>query len=372
MKPILLHVVGARPNFMKVGPVLAALEATGEVDQHLVHTGQHYDEELSGAFFDELGLPRPDENLGVGSGSHAAQTAEVMVRMEPVLQEVAPARVFVYGDVNSTVAAALTAAKLGIPVAHVEAGLRSGDRSMPEELNRIVTDQLGDALFATERAAVENLEREGVAPGRIHLVGNVMIDTLERLRPVAEARPVRGRLGLEEEGFVLVTLHRPGNVDDAERLGEVLDALDAVREATGSEVVFPMHPRTAERIERFGLEGRVGGVRVQEPLGYLDFLALMSASAAVLTDSGGIQEETTVLGVPCVTLRPNTERPVTVTDGTNRLFDGPLGELPGVVAAAAAEGRRPARPPLWDGKAGDRIAEITVDRLLGVGSPTAS
>lgn len=365
MKPTIMHVAGARPNFMKVAPVLTALDETGRVDQYLVHTGQHYDEELSGLFFDELGLPEPDVNLGVGSGSHAEQTAEVMVRAESVIREVEPDRVFVVGDVNSTIATALTAVKLGVPVAHVEAGLRSGDRSMPEEINRILTDQLADALFTTEESAGRHLREEGIDNDRIHFVGNVMIDTLDRMREKASARNVPARVGVEPGRYVLVTLHRPGNVDDADRLEEVLETLDRARESLGVPVLFPVHPRTRQRIDDFGLGHLVERLDLMDPLGYLDFLSLMEAAGVMLTDSGGIQEETTVLGVPCVTLRPNTERPVTIEEGTNELFTGPLDRLPDRLDARLGEERRQSRPPLWDGRAGQRIADITVDLLAG-------
>lgn len=366
-RPRLLHVVGARPNFMKAAPVMEALAGTGDVEQMLVHTGQHYDDELSDVFFEDLGLPRPDVNLGVGSASHAVQTAEVMKRIEPVLDDTSPDWVFVVGDVNSTLAVALTAVKLGIRVAHVEAGLRSGDRSMPEEINRLLTDQISDALFTTEESASDNLRREGVPDERIHFVGNVMIDTLDRLRSRADPAAVCGRLGLREREFVLLTLHRPGNVDREDRLRRILEVLQASAEQQGLPIVFPIHPRTAERARSFGLERELGRLMVIEPQRYLDFLGLMDAAGVVLTDSGGIQEETTVLGVPCLTLRPNTERPVTLTDGTNRLVTGSLDEVPGLIAERLGWERRASRPPLWDGRAAERIAEVTVGTLLPVG-----
>lgn len=366
-----LHVVGARPNFMKVAPVMGALGRTGAVDQKLLHTGQHYDPELSGHFFDDLGLPEPDVNLGVGSGRHAEQTGKMMIRMDPVLEEVGPDWIFVVGDVNSTVAASLTAVKRGIRVAHVEAGLRSGDRSMPEEINRIVTDSLSDALFVTEPSGVENLRREGADEEQIHFVGNVMIDTLDRLRGRTEKEAVLERMGLEDRSYVLVTLHRPGNVDDEEQLAAVLEALAAVSQRSGLPVVFPMHPRTTSRVEEFGLDDIARRIAVVDPLGYLDFLALMDGAAAVVTDSGGIQEETTVLGVPCLTVRPNTERPVTVSEGTNRLYTGPMEGLPEAVSERLSVTRQEKRPKLWDGRAAERIAEITVNQLLPA-SPTGS
>lgn len=361
----LLHVVGTRPNFVKAAPVIEALAGVEGLAQSLVHTGQHYDDVLSGSFFDELGLPDPDVNLGVGSGSHAVQTAEVMVRVEQVFEDVAPDRVFVYGDVNSTAAAALTAVKLHLPVAHVEAGLRSGDRSMPEEINRLVTDRIADVHFTTERDANENLAREGVDPAGIHFVGNVMIDALDRLRPAADSAAVRRRFALGEDRYIAVTLHRPRNVDDPDRLSSLLEALGHVQVAHDVRVVFPMHPRTAERVERFGLEEPAGAFTVIDPLGYLDFVGLMDGAAAVVTDSGGIQEETTVLGVPCLTVRPDTERPVTVREGTNRLFDGEPAGLADAVAERVSAGRDASRPELWDGRAAERIAGVVRDDLVG-------
>lgn len=363
-KPRIVHIVGARPNFMKAAPVMKALARTGGTDQRLVHTGQHYDDELSAYFFEDLGLPRPDVNLGVGSGSHAVQTAEVMKRIEPVLEEVAPDWVFVVGDVNSTVAVALTAVKLGFRVAHVEAGLRSGDRTMPEEINRLLTDQISDALFTTEQSASDNLRREGVADEKIYFVGNVMIDTLDRLRARADSAAVCDRLGLREREFVLVTLHRPANVDREERFRQILRALEASAEDHGLPVVFPMHPRTEARLGAFGLEDEISRMRIIQPQRYLDFLGLMDAAGVVLTDSGGIQEETTVLGVPCLTLRPNTERPVTLTEGTNHLVQDSLDRLPQLIAERLEWERRATRPPLWDGRAAERIADITLGQLL--------
>jgi UDP-N-acetylglucosamine 2-epimerase (non-hydrolysing) len=351
------HVVGARPNFMKAAPVHAALAARG-VQQTLIHTGQHYDEKMSDVFFDELRLPRPDVNLSVGSGSHAAQTGEVMIRIEPVILERKPDWVLVYGDVNSTVAATLVCAKLGVRVAHVEAGLRSRDRSMPEEINRLVTDQLADLLFTPSADGNENLEREGIPRERIVMAGNVMIDTLVRLLPAARERwpPLRDRFGLDR--FALVTLHRPSNVDDAGKLVPLLQALaDVSRELP---LVFPIHPRTRESIRRAGFSVP-DSIAVVDPLGYLDFLALQERATAVITDSGGVQEETTFLGVPCLTMRANTERPVTVTLGTNKLLGDDLVRLRQEVhAIAAGTVRQGTIPPLWDGHAADRIADVLV------------
>jgi UDP-N-acetylglucosamine 2-epimerase (non-hydrolysing) len=355
-----LHVVGARPNFMKVAPVMRELERRAtSFEQLLVHTGQHYDDEMSSAFFDDLALPRPDVNLEVGSGSHAWQTAQVMQRFEPVLEEYRPDWVVVPGDVNSTLACALVAAKLGIRVAHVEAGLRSYDRTMPEELNRIVTDQLADALFTPSADADENLQREGIEPSRIHFVGNVMIDSLVRLLPVALERweRVAAAHALEARDFVLVTLHRPANVDRPDMFAELLGALNEL--ADEHDVVFPVHPRTRARLEQDGAAvGR--GLRLIRPVGYLEFLALQANAAAVLTDSGGVQEETTYLGVPCLTARPNTERPVTLTAGTNRLVERRRDALVGAVrdAMARRNGHAHTPPELWDGRASGRIAEV--------------
>lgn len=354
----ILHVVGARPNFMKVAPIMAAMGRYPErFSQVLVHTGQHYDDNMSKVFFDDLELPQPDVYLGVGSGSHAQQTAKVILAFEPVLLEHRPDWVIVVGDVNSTVACALTAAKLGIRVAHVEAGLRSFDRSMPEELNRILTDHLSDLLFTTEPSGNENLRREGIPQEKVRFVGNVMIDTLVALLPKAEARweGVRRWLVPGGERYALVTLHRPSNVDEPGGLREILGALSDI--AKDVPVIFPVHPRTRARIA--DSPRLASGLRLLEPLGYLDFLALMRHAAIVITDSGGIQEETTWLDVPCLTLRESTERPVTVTLGSNRLV--PL-ETGAIIehAAMARSGllKRKRIPPLWDGRASERIVNI--------------
>jgi UDP-N-acetylglucosamine 2-epimerase (non-hydrolysing) len=350
-----LHVVGARPNFMKAAPVLRALSSAG-FHQALVHTGQHYDQAMSQVFFSELELPQPDVNLGVGSGSHAQQTAAIMSGLESVLLERKPQLVMVYGDVNSTVAAALVCAKLLVPVAHVEAGLRSNDRTMPEEINRLVTDQLSDLLFTPSQDGDQNLAREGIPPERIHLVGNVMIDTLVRLLPRALERQQNGF----PEHYALVTLHRPSNVDDPEMLRRILNAM--LSASKDLPVVFPVHPRTRQRIAQFGLATK--GLHLCEPLAYLDFLALQSKAVAVLTDSGGIQEETTFLGVPCLTLRANTERPITVEIGTNILVGSDIDlfrkELLNILEGNAKKG---AIPPLWDGNTGERIARVVKDEF---------
>lgn len=347
----ILHVVGARPNFMKAAPVIRALAKWPEARQTLVHTGQHYDKNLSDVFFPQLNMPEPDVNLEVGSGSHAWQTAEVMTRFEPVVLERKPDIVLVYGDVNSTVAAALVCSKLLIRVAHVEAGLRSFDRTMPEEINRIVTDRLADMLFTPSEDGDINLAREGVPAKKIYRVGNVMIDTLVQLLPLAVQSPKNGL----PERYALVTLHRPSNVDDRTSLRSILQALVEVNEQL--EVVFPVHPRTRQRIEQFGIN--IEKLHLLEPLPYIEFLALQRRAAVVITDSGGIQEETTYLGVPCLTLRSNTERPVTVTLGTNVLIGADLGRLSLELSKILeGKGKKGTLPPLWDGHAAERIAEV--------------
>ncbi len=347
----ILHVVGARPNFMKAAPVLRALNAWPAAKQTLVHTGQHYDFNMSDVFFSQLDMPAPDVNLGVGSGSHAKQTAEIMSRFEPVVLEKHPDMVLVYGDVNSTVAAALVCAKLGVRVGHVEAGLRSFDRSMPEEINREVTDRLADLLFTPSEDGDLNLRHEGVAAEKIFRVGNVMIDSLVRLLPVAERLPRNGF----PERYALVTLHRPSNVDDSQTLRTILESLVVISHKM--DVVFPVHPRTRQRISGFRLD--TGKLRLLDPLPYIEFLALQRRAAVVVTDSGGIQEETTYLNVPCLTLRNNTERPITVTMGTNLVIgqngDALLAELSNIIAGKSKKG---SVPPLWDGHAGERIAEV--------------
>jgi UDP-N-acetylglucosamine 2-epimerase (non-hydrolysing) len=360
-----LHVVGARPNFMKAAPVMAALGTRDGVSQVLVHTGQHYDENMSIVFFGQLGLPEPDLDLGVGSGTHARQTASIMTRMEEVLMDDRPDLLLVYGDVNSTVAAALTCAKLLIPIGHVEAGLRSFDRAMPEEVNRLITDQLSDLLFTPSRDGDENLLREGVAKEKIHFVGNVMIDTLVRLRKAALEGAVRNQLE-EKHAFLadvlrnrygLVTLHRPSNVDDPDTLSKITGALQHISEEL--PIVFAVHPRTRQRLANMKTESSNPGLFLIDPVGYLEFLFLQHNATVVITDSGGIQEETTFLNVPCLTVRENTERPVTVDLGTNRVvgldFDRLRGEVSKILKGDAKTGEI---PPLWDGKAGERIAAI--------------
>ena len=359
----LISVAGARPNFMKIAPLADAIAAHNAVSspfiEHLlVHTGQHYDRQMSDLFFKELGIPEPDINLGVGGGSHAVQTAEIMRRIEPVLLEHHPDFLLVVGDVNSTIACALVAVKLGIRIIHVEAGLRSGDRGMPEEINRILTDAISDLLFTTERGATDNLLREGVSADKIHFVGNVMIDTLLRHKARAEQSDILERLGIMGE-FGVVTLHRPSNVDDPGQLAMLLSALNEV--SADLPLFFPVHPRTRSRLTDHGIPVS-GAIRLVEPLGYLDFLKLQSSAKLVMTDSGGIQEETTVLGVPCLTLRESTERPVTVTHGTNRLV--PL-ERDAIIVAVREilDGNPISRriPQLWDGGAAERIVAILVN-----------
>jgi UDP-N-acetylglucosamine 2-epimerase (non-hydrolysing) len=351
----LILIAGARPNFMKIAPLMAALKGQPGFTAALVHTGQHYDEKMSDLFFRQLGIPEPDVNLEVGSGSHAVQTAEIMKRFEPVVLARRPDAVLVVGDVNSTIACGLVAVKMGVRLIHVEAGLRSFDRTMPEEINRLLTDAISDLLFCSEAAGVENLRREGVPSDRICLAGNVMIDTLSRNRRLAERSPILEELELGAKRYAVLTLHRPSNVDDPAVLGPLMATLDRV--AGTLPIVFPIHPRTRARMEAMGaLRSASSGWRVIEPQGYLEFLKLMSHSRLVLTDSGGIQEETTILGVPCLTLRENTERPVTVELGTNRL----TGTDPARILKAfneVQEGRWQTGtvPPLWDGHAAERM-----------------
>lgn len=361
-RPILC-VVGARPNFMKIAPIMRAF-AEDALQALLLHTGQHYDADMNQRFFDDLGIPAPDINLEVGSASHAVQTAEIMRRFEPVLDENRPAAILVVGDVNSTIACALVAAKKSIPVIHVEAGLRSFDRTMPEEINRVLTDQISDLLFTTERHALDNLRREGIDPARVHFVGNVMIDTLyhnlPKARPVAETLRAAG-LAPEriDDGFALLTLHRPSNVDDRDTLARLVDCFNTI--ARELPVVFPIHPRTRARLEAFGL--RLDPERIVQlpPLGYPQLLGLMQAARVVLTDSGGVQEETTALGIPCITLRDNTERPITVTEGTNTLTGNDPDRIKRALDAILAADRQAAAPRIpeyWDGRAAQRISAI--------------
>jgi UDP-N-acetylglucosamine 2-epimerase (non-hydrolysing) len=360
MAPLILHVTGARPNFPKAAPVLASLEAY-PVRSLLVHTGQHYDDKMSEIFFRQLRLPQPDVNLGVGSGSHGHQTAAIMAGLEDLFLDRRPDLVVVYGDVNSTVAAALVAAKLGIAIAHVEAGLRSFDKTMPEEINRIVTDRLSDLLFATSVDAVAHLGNEGVPADRIHFVGNPMIDTLLRNLDRLDTEAMQQQYGLEGQ-YVVATLHRPGNVDAAADVTELVEAMHGI--ADQAEVILPLHPRGQQRLAAAGLMDHPR-LRVVEPVGYLEFLGLVRGAAAVVTDSGGVQEESTILGIPCLTLRPNTERPVTITNGTNRLVT--RADLPGEIKDVLAAGRLTSwpTPPLWDGYAGPRIAAVLAAEVSG-------
>ena len=368
-----LHVVGARPNFVKAA-ALFGVSCAAVTRSTLVHTGQHYDRAMSDVLFQELGLPEPDVNLGVGSGTHARQTADVMTRLEPVVKETGPDLVLVYGDVNSTVAAALVCAKLLVPVGHVEAGLRSFDRTMPEEINRVLADHLADLLFTPSSDADQNLRREGVEASRVHLVGNVMIDALVRLLPhasrdravgcLAAAGAVndagRGSDPVEYKRYGLVTLHRPSNVDDTATLGAILDVLtEASRELP---IVFPVHPRTRLRLEELQFAPAGPGLRLVEPLGYLDFLALQRYAEFVVTDSGGVQEESTYLGVPCLTFRENTERPVTVATGTNVVVGQDVDCLRAEIRQLLDGNRKQGEvPPLWDGRAAERIWERVVE-----------
>lgn len=362
---LICNVVGARPNYMKVAPLIEALAAKG-IPQLLVHTGQHYDRAMSDVFFDELGMPVPDIHLGVGSDNQARQTAKIMVGFDEVCDQSKPDLVVVAGDVNSTVACALVAAKRGIAVAHVEAGLRSGDRAMPEEINRIVTDHLSDLLFTTEASGNENLQREGVAASKVHFVGNCMVDTLLKHRVAAVARQPWVAHGLEPGKYALLTLHRPSNVDDSGKLRQIMQTV--VEIATVMPVLFPVHPRTRDRILQLQL-GALAGVHLCDPLPYLAFVGLMAKARVVLTDSGGIQEETTALNVPCLTLRRNTERPVTITNGTNRL----VGDDGAAILSAFHEVLRRSpgqinQPPLWDGATAVRTAGVITDWWAGLRS----
>jgi UDP-N-acetylglucosamine 2-epimerase (non-hydrolysing) len=350
-----VHVVGARPNFVKAAPVCTALQADG-LDQAVVHTGQHYDERMSHVFFTELGLPRPNVNLGVGSKSHAQQTAALLIALESEMLARPPALLMVYGDVNSTLAAALTAAKLQVPVAHVEAGLRSFDMTMPEEVNRRITDQLSDLLFVTSPEAIGHLTNEGIDAERIHFVGNPMIDTLKANLHRFDAVAARLAHGLPER-YGVVTLHRPANVDDPLAAARCVQVLKAVGEYL--DLVIPLHPRGRRALEAAGLDtsSAAGPLRVVDPVGYVEFMGLVRGAAAVITDSGGVQEETTVLGVPCLTLRPNTERPITISHGTNQLVT-PMELVPALLKVLDDDRPLTELPPLWDGRAGARIANI--------------
>ena len=365
----IINIVGARPNFMKMAPIIEALNRYPDSFEHLlVHTGQHYDQRMSKAFFDDLGMPKPDIDLEVGSGSHAEQTARIMVEFEKVCLKEKPDLVIVVGDVNSTMACTITAKKLGIKVAHVEAGLRSRDMSMPEEINRLCTDVLCDYLFTTDRLADDNLLAEGVAADKIFFVGNVMIDTLEHHREKAAQLNLLPEMGLAPQAYATLTLHRPGNVDDRDTLKGILDALKEISQQL--PIIFPIHPRTRKMVESFGFEDyfssglKVEGIWLTEPLGYLEFLHLNMNARLVLTDSGGLQEETTVLGVPCITMRPNTERPITCVEGTNVLVGSQREDILNAAQEVfAGKGSVGQIPEKWDGGAAERI----VDVLLRVG-----
>ena len=359
-KTKIVLVVGARPNFMKSAPLMRELlQNDDRFETVLIHTGQHYDHTLSQLFFDELRMPKPDLHLGVGSGSHAEQTASLLVELEKAFLKLEPNLVVVFGDINSTMAAAIVAAKLCIKLAHVEAGLRSFDHTMPEEINRIVTDRLSDYLFVSEESGLKNLKSEGVPAEKIFYTGNIMIDSLVSNLEVAQRSDILERLSLEENNYVTMTMHRPANVDDRGSLGALMDGIAKIGEQM--PVVFPCHPRTARRMEEFGMAGSENGkgLRLIEPLGYLDFLKLQSKSRLVLTDSGGIQEETTYLGIPCLTMRENTERPATVDIGTNVI----CGTKPEVITEAVLKvieggGKKGSVPELWDGRTAGRIVDI--------------
>lgn len=354
----IMHIVGARPNFMKIAPIMREMENyPDKFEQILVHTGQHYDTNMSDVFFDELELPKPDVNLEVGSGTHASQTAQIMQRFEEVLNTYEPDWIVVPGDVNSTIACALVASKLGVKIAHVEAGLRSFDRTMPEEINRVLTDQLSDLLFTPSRDGNENLLREGIAAEKIHFVGNIMIDTLVRLLPKAEGRWPALEEQFHLDRYVLATFHRPSNVDNIEVFTEIIAALAEISKKV--PVVFPVHPRTRSRILSLGLSFNEANLILAEPLGYLDFLALQMRASMLLTDSGGIQEETTYLGIPCLTVRPNTERPVTLTYGTNQLVKSQQASIIDAAEKVFKSGvLRKSVPELWDGITARRIVNV--------------
>lgn len=362
----ILNVVGTRPNLIKMAPLVEVMQRYPDLHQILLHTGQHYDARMSQIFFDELGIPRPDIYLNIGSGSHAEQTARVMLAFEQTLLEHKPDLVVVVGDVNSTLTCTITAAKLHLPVAHVEAGLRSFDRTMPEEINRIVTDTLADMLFTPSRDADENLHREGIPAQKIFFVGNVMIDTLHKHRARAQLLGTPAQFNLSPGGYALCTLHRPSNVDNPTVLAGILDALIVLQRDL--PILFPVHPRTVQRLQAFGYQDRLAAasnLRLVEPFGYLEFLDLMMHARLVLTDAGGIQEETTILGVPCLTLRENTERPVTLTEGTNELI-GPAPQR--IIEAAqkilAGDSKIGRIPELWDGHTAERIVTILREQWL--------
>ncbi len=361
----IINIVGARPNFMKIAPIMAEYKKSNRIEALLVHTGQHYDEKMSDLFFHQLGIPKPDVNLEVGSNSHACQTAEIMKAFEPVALEHKPDVVLVVGDVNSTIACGLVAVKLGVKLVHVEAGLRSFDRSMPEEINRVLTDAISDLLFCTEQSGVDNLRREGIPGEKIFLVGNVMIDTLLKNRAKAATSNVLSQFNLDSNGFAVLTLHRPANVDDPVTFSRILDALEIIQ--NDMPVIFPIHPRARKNLSSWSLGERIKklpNLRLIEPLGYLDFLKLMSSAKLVLTDSGGIQEETTILKIPCLTLRENTERPITTQVGSNRVVGTDTDKIIETYRQVVDGGWcEPQIPSLWDGHAAERIVKILLDKL---------
>jgi len=365
----IINVVGARPNFMKIAPLMAQYTKYSQIEPLLVHTGQHYDEKMSDLFFRQLGIPEPDMNLEIGSATHAVQTAEIMKAFEPVVLEHKSDAVVVVGDVNSTIACGLVAVKLGVKLIHVEAGLRSFDRTMPEEINRVLTDSISDLLFCTEQAGVDNLLAEGVASHKVHMVGHVMIDTLlshlERAQQSTILDDLRGQGCLNGDDFAVLTLHRPSNVDDPVVFSRILDALDVIQR--DMPILFPIHPRTRKNIAQLGLQRRVNSLtnlHLLDPIGYLEFLRLQSSAKIVLTDSGGIQEETTILKVPCLTLRENTERPITVQMGTNQVVGTNPDKIVEAYRQALNSGwREPQVPPLWDGHAAERIIRVLLKKL---------
>jgi len=360
----IIHVVGARPNFIKIASILRAGRKAPDIESLLVHTGQHYTENMSRTFFEELDIPTPDINLEVGSSSHAQQTAEIMKRFESVVLKHDPDAVLVVGDVNSTVACALVAAKLGIKIVHVEAGLRSFDRTMPEEINRILTDAISDILFVTEPSGLTNLKREGIDGAKVHFVGNVMIDTLDSYKEKAAQSRILNYLNLKAKEYVVVTLHRPSNVDQPQALTRIFDALAKIQKEI--KVVFPIHPRTKKNLASNGMMKKLDdlpNVLIIKPLGYLDFLRLMVESNLLITDSGGIQEETTILGIPCLTIRENTERPITITEGTNILVGTDTNRILNGYRGSLNRVRPHTKPKFWDGRASERIVRILLDSL---------
>lgn len=361
----IINVVGARPNFMKIAPLMAEYTNYNQIEPLLVHTGQHYDERMSDLFFHQLGIPKPDVNLKVSSSTHACQTAEIMKAFEPIVLKHKPDVVLVVGDVNSTIACALVAVKLGSKVVHVEAGLRSFDRSMPEEINRVLTDSISDLLFCTEQSGINNLIHEGIPKKKIFLVGNVMIDTLLKNRAKAENSNVLDQLNLNGNDFGILTLHRPANVDNQIVLARILNALEIIQ--YDMPIIFPVHPRTSKNLASSCVGERIktlSNLRLIDPLGYLDFLKLMSAASVVLTDSGGIQEETTILGIPCLTLRQNTERPITVEIGSNQVIGADTSKIIQAYRRVVnGDWHKPQIPRLWDGRAAERIVKILLDKL---------